>query len=94
MFVLWTMSSALLVWSPPQVILVLILAELECVEGHLDDFQLGFLTLTTLVAFLYMDLLVAKVAAVGSLDLMMGFLTPLDLVAIGPGASSWSKLGV
>ena len=45
-----------------------------------------------LVAFLKMDLLVAKVAAVGTLDLMMGFLTPLDLVAIGPVASSWIKL--
>ena len=51
-----------------------------------------------LVAFLKMDLLVAKVAAVWfldfviSLDLMMGFLTPLDLVANGPVASSGANL--
>ena len=77
-------QSPVLVLAPSQVILVLIQRELESGE-HLDDLQLVFLVLTMLVAFLWMDLLLAKGAAVRflgflrSLGSVIGFLDSLAL---------------
>ena len=88
-----------LVLSPSQVFLVLIQREMESGE-HLDDLHLEFLILTMLLAFLWMDLLLAKVSAVRflgflrSLGSVIGFLDSLALVAIGPFVSSWFFLGV
>ena len=92
-------QSPVLVLAPSQVILVLIQREMESGE-HLDDLQLVFLVLTMLVAFLWMDLLLAKVLAVWflgflrSLGSVIGFLDSVALVAIGPVVSSWFFLGV
>ena len=92
-------QSQVLVLAPSQVFLVLIQRELESGE-HLDDLQLVFLVLTMLVAFLWMDLLLAKVLAVWflgflrSLGSVIGLLDSLALVAIGPVVSSWFFLGV
>ena len=92
-------QSQVLVLAPSQVFLVLIQRELESGE-HLDDLQLVFLVLTMLVAFLWMDLLLAKVLAVWflgflrSLGSVIGFLDSVALVAIGPVVSSWFFLGV
>ena len=92
-------QSPVLVLAPSQVFLVLIQRELESGE-HLDDLQLVSLVLTMLVAFLWMDLLLAKVLAVWflgflrSLGSVIGFLDSLALVAIGPVVSSWFFLGV
>ena len=92
-------QSPVLVLAPSQVFLVLIQREMESGE-HLDDLQLLFLVLTMLVAFLWMDLLLAKVLAVWflgflrSLGSVIGFLDSVALVAIGPVVSSWFFLGV
>ena len=92
-------QSQVLVLAPSQVFLVLIQRELESGE-HLDDLQLVSLVLTMLVAFLWMDLLLAKVLAVWflgflrSLGSVIGFLDSLALVAIGLVVSSWFFLGV
>ena len=75
-------QSPVLVLAPSQVFLVLIQRELESGE-HLDDLQLVSLVLTMLVAFLWMDLLLAKVLAVW----FLGFLRSLGSVI-----ASWTLL--
>ena len=92
-------QSPVLVLAPSQVFLVLIQRELESGE-HLDDLQLVSLVLTMLVAFLWMDLLLAKGVAVWflgfvrSLGSVIDLLDSVALVAIGPVVSSWFFLGV
>ena len=92
-------QSPVLVLAPSQVFLVLIQRELESGE-HLEDLHLEFLILAMLLAFLWMDLLLAKGVAVWflgflrSLGSVIGFLDSPALVAIGPVVSSWFFLAL